>query len=69
MSGQMADISPFAVLGWYQWIKYYDAVQGYPKHKEILGRWLGPAVDIGPAMTSKVLKGNGQVIYTQPTVP
>ena len=64
MSGQMADISPFAALGWYDWIKYYDSVHGYPKHKEILGRWLGPAVDIGPAMTSKVLKANGQVIYT-----
>ena len=64
MSGQTADIPPFAALGWYQWIKYYDTVQGYPEHKEILGRWLGPAVDIGPAMTSKVLKSNGQVIYT-----
>ena len=41
-----------------------STVQGYPEHKEILGRWLGPAIDIGPAMTSKVLKGNGQVIYT-----
>ena len=37
MSGQTADISPFAALGWYQWIKYYDTVQGYPEHKEILG--------------------------------
>ena len=64
MSGQTADISPFAALGWYQWIKHYDTVQGYPKNKEILGRWLGPAVDIGPAMTSKILKSNGQVIYT-----
>ena len=64
MSGKMADISPFATLGWYEWIKYYDLVQGYPEHKEILGRWLGPAVDIGPAMTSKVLKADKQVIYT-----
>ena len=64
MSDQTADISPFAAVGWYEWIKYYDAVQGYPEHKEILGQWLGPAIDIGLAMTSKVLKANGQVIYT-----
>ena len=64
MSGRTADISTFAALGWYQWIKYYDTVQGYPEHKETLGQWLGPAVDIGPDMTSKVLKNNGQVIYT-----
>ena len=37
MSGQTADISPFAALGWYNWIKYYDPVHGYPKHKENLG--------------------------------
>ena len=64
MSGQTADISPFAAFRWYAWIKYYDPVHGYPEHKEILGRWLGPAVDIGPAMTSKILKDNGQIIYT-----
>ena len=64
MSGQTADISPFTALGWYDWIKYYDSVNSYPEHKELLGRWLGPAVDIGPAMTGKVLKANGQIIYT-----
>ena len=30
MSGQTADISPFAALGWYQWIKYYDMVDRIP---------------------------------------
>ncbi|KAI2494564.1 hypothetical protein MHU86_19979 [Fragilaria crotonensis] len=29
----------------------------------VLGRDLGPAIDIGPAMTRKVLKENGQVVY------
>ena len=57
MSGQMADISPFAALRWYNWIKYYNSVSSHPEHKEILGRWLGPAVDIGPAMTSKTPEG------------
>ena len=37
MSGQMADISPFAALGWWDWIKYYDSVHSYPEHKEVLG--------------------------------
>ena len=30
MLGQTADISPFDALGWYDWIKYYDTLQGYP---------------------------------------
>ena len=29
----------------------------------VLGRDIGPAIDIGPAMTRKILKSNGQVVY------
>jgi hypothetical protein len=29
----------------------------------VLGRDLGPAKDIEPAMTRKVLKANGKVVY------
>jgi hypothetical protein len=29
----------------------------------VLGRDLGPAIDIGPVMTRKVLKGDGKVVY------
>ena len=28
----------------------------------ILGRYLGPSFDVGPAMTAKILKANGQVM-------
>ena len=37
MSGQMADISHFAKLGWYDWIKFFDTLAGYPEPKEVLG--------------------------------
>ena len=63
MSGQTSDISPFVELGWYDWVKWYDTNSSYPEPKEHLGRWLGPSIDIGPAMTSKILKQNGQVVY------
>ena len=29
----------------------------------ILGCYLGPATDVGPIMTSKILKSNGQIVY------
>ena len=35
----------------------------YPDDTMVLGRDLGPAIDIGPAMTRKVLKANGKVVY------
>jgi hypothetical protein len=63
VTGQPSDISPFAELGWYQWVKYWDLNESFPHHKEVLGRWLGPSVAVGPAMTSKILKQNGQVIH------
>jgi len=63
VSGQTAHISPFAEHAWYDWVMWYDSDAAYPKPKEQLGRWLGPAVDIGAAMTSKILKENGQVLY------
>ena len=62
-SGQTADISPFVEFPWYGWLKYWDASAAYPEPKEVLGRWLGPALDIGPAMCAKILKSNGQVLY------
>jgi hypothetical protein len=63
MSGQTADISQFAEFGWYDWIVWWDTSSGFPEAKELLGRWLGPAADIGPAMTAKVLKQNGLTTY------
>ena len=69
LSGQTADISPFAEYGWYDWVKYWDTLAPFPDAKEVYGRWLSPAMDIGPAMTSKVLKQNGQVLYTSTLRP
>ena len=62
VTGQTADISPFIELEWYEWVKFWTR-DPYPNDKEVYGRWLGPADDVGPAMTSKILQQNGQVIY------
>ena len=37
MSGQTTDISHFAKFAWYDWIKFYDILTGYPEPKEVLG--------------------------------
>ena len=63
VSGQTADISPFVECAWYEWVFWWDSQAKLPEPREVLGRWLGPALDIGPAMTSKILKQNGEVIY------
>jgi hypothetical protein len=63
LSGETADTSEFAELGWYDWVKFRDANVPCPEDKLVLGRHLGPSADIGPAMTAKMLKHNGQCVH------
>jgi hypothetical protein len=53
MTGQTADISQFYELEWYEWCFYHDSAIKFPNNKFRLGRWLGPAIDVGPAMTGE----------------
>ena len=34
----------------------------YPEDNPVLGSYFGPTTDVGPLMTSKILKSNGEVI-------
>ena len=63
VSGDTADISQFALFGWFEWVMFRDTAMTFPDDKMVLGRDLGPAIDIGPAMTRKIIKANGQVVY------
>ena len=62
MTGSTADISHIAEFGWYDWVMYRDNIPSYPDDKLILGRYLGPATDIGSALTAKILQPNGQFV-------
>jgi hypothetical protein len=44
-------------------VKFRDTGQSFPDSKEWLGRDLRPTIDIGPAMSGKVLKINGEVMF------
>ena len=63
VSGETADISQICQHSWYDWIMFRDTTISFPDDKLQLGRYLGPSIDIGPAMTAKILKGNGQVVH------
>ena len=62
MTGSTADISHIAEFGWYDWVMYRDNILSYPDDKLILGRYLGPAMDFGSALTAKILQPNGQFV-------
>ncbi len=63
MSGETADISQFCKLAWYDWIVYRPGTIKYPDEPLGLGRYLGPAIDVGLAMTAMILQMNGEVVY------
>jgi hypothetical protein len=65
VSGKTADFLPFAAFTkWFEeWVVFCNTSVTYPDNTMILGRDLGPAINIRPAMTRKVLKSNGKVVY------
>ncbi len=62
MIGNTADISHIAEFAWFDWVMFRDNVSAYPINKMTLGRYLGPAMDTGSALTFKILKANGQFV-------
>ena len=63
MSGETADISQFCEFAFYDWIMFRDEPVAFPDANPVIGRYLGPAIDVGPALTAKILKANGEVVY------
>jgi hypothetical protein len=62
MSGSTADISHISEFGWYDWVMFHDNTPTFPDDKLVIGRYLGPATEVGSALTTKILKSNGQFV-------
>jgi hypothetical protein len=62
MTYSTADISHICELGWYDWVMFRDNVSTFPDVKLTLGRYLGPVIDVGSALTAKILQSNGQTV-------
>jgi hypothetical protein len=61
--GETVDNSTIAEYARYEWIEFHDTAAKFPVSKIQLGIDLVTAIDVGPAMASKVLKNNGRVLY------
>jgi hypothetical protein len=64
MKGRTADINQICEFVWYDWVMFRDTVNTitFPNKRLTLGRYLGPAIDIGLALTAKILKQNSQYV-------
>ena len=63
ISGETSDITTFCELVWYQWVYYRDTSVTFHGDKLVLGRYCGPSIDVGPALTANILKINGQQFH------
>ena len=43
-------------------MKWFDHGSRFTEPKEVYGRWIGPSIDIVPAMYLNIIKLNGQII-------
>ena len=57
MSSKTADISQFFELSFYKWVMFWEASKllPFPDENPKLGQYLGVAINVGPAMTTKIL--------------
>ena len=62
MTGSTANISHICEFAWYDWVMFRDNVPTFPDDKLIIGRYLGPATDVGLALAAKILESNGQIV-------
>ena len=62
MHGMSSDISDICEFEFYEWVMFNDSQATFPKTKFQVGRWLGTSIDVGSALTYKILKSNGQVV-------
>jgi hypothetical protein len=62
MTGSTADISHICEFGCFDWVMFRDKFPTFPDNKLILGQYLGPATDVGLALTTRILKSNGQTV-------
>ena len=62
MFGETPDISAIIQFSWLQLVLYYNKMASYPNPKEELGHFVGIAINVGDALTFKVLTAHDQVL-------
>ncbi len=65
MKGGTNDISQISKFAWYDWVMFRGTANtiAFPDKRLTLGRYLGPAIDSGLALTAKIIKQNGQYVF------
>ena len=63
MSGETSDITTFCEFVWYHWVYFRDTCVTFPGDKLVLGRYCGPSIYVGNAITENILRKNRQQVH------
>ena len=61
--GETSDICKLCEHGFYYWVMFRDEPIQYPDKSTMLGSYLGQVIDVDPAMTANIRKGNSEVAH------
>ena len=67
--GEEGDFSNICQFQFYEWCYYYDSAYGFPNHRLVLGRVLGPSMGVGNEIAQWILKENGRVVSQHSACP
>ena len=63
MPREKYEITTFCEFGWYQWVYFRDTYVTFTGYKFVFWSYFGPSIDVGPALTAKILRNNGQQVH------
>ena len=69
ISHKTSDISQFCKLDRFEWVMFQNETALFPDDVLKLGHFLGPSIYIGPTITAKIFKQNGQVLHRSTYTP
>ena len=61
--GVTSYISQLFEHGFCDWFMFRDEPIQYPDENPVLGRYLGPAINVCPEMMAKIMKASGEVFH------
>ena len=64
ISGGTYDIRQLCEHGFYDWVMFMDKRIQHPNKNPVLGRYLGPAINVGLTITAKITKENGELVHS-----
>ena len=64
MSGKTTDISQYCKLELFKWVILQDKTAPFPHVVQKLDCYLGPSIDVSPAMPTKIPTDNEQVLQS-----